>query len=209
MSARLVVMVSGSGTNLQALLDACRRGRLDARVVLVVSNRRDAYALVRAERAGVPGWYVPFDRGRTRRETYDAELAERVAGVHPDLIVLAGWMHIFSAAFLARFPRRVVNLHPALPGQFPGTRAIERAFAAFADGRIGHGGCMVHYAIPEVDAGDVIADTTVAFDENDTLESYRARVHAAEHRLIVAAIAAWLERAPGANHHTLPGGNAS
>lgn len=215
MSARLAVLVSGSGTNLQALLDACSDRRLDAQVVLVVSNRSQAYGLARAERAAVPALYLPFDRKRATRSAYDTALADRVAGAQPDLIVLAGWMHILSDAFLARFPERVVNLHPALPGQFPGTRAIERAFQAYGRGEIDHSGCMVHYAIPEVDAGQVIATATVAFRPGDTLESYATRMHAAEHRLIVQATDSWLKRhtagttAPGPQHRNAPTGGAS
>src|SRR5690606_6741498 len=112
-------LVSGSGTNLQAILDACATGRIAARTELVVSNRRGAYALERAARAGVPTRYHPLrpyrDAGRSR-ESYDADLAELVAAARPDWVVLAGWMHVLSPAFLDRFPGRVLNLHPALPG---------------------------------------------------------------------------------------------
>ena len=194
--ARLVVLISGSGTNLQAILDACAEGRLPAEVVLVVSNRKAAYGLVRAERAGVPTLYFPLkpyrDAGLSR-EQYDADLAERVAAYKPDLIVLAGWMHILSPAFLDRFPNRVINLHPALPGMFPGTHAIERAFEAFRRGEITHSGCMVHYAVPEVDAGPVIVQAEVPIYDTDTLETFEERMHTTEHRLIVEAIAHVLE----------------
>lgn len=188
--ARLVVLISGSGTNLQALIDATRNGRLPAQIVLVVSNRKNAYGLTRAAAADIPTLYFPLkpyrDAGE-RREAYDADLAAEIASYRPDLIVLAGWMHVLSPAFLHRFPRRVINLHPALPGQFAGTQAIERAFAAYERGEITHGGCMVHYAIAEVDAGEVIDQAVVAFAEDDSLEAFAARMHAAEHRLIVAA----------------------
>ena len=194
--ARLVVLISGSGTNLQAILDACAEDCLPAEVVLVVSNRKAAYGLVRAERAGVPTLYFPLkpyrDAGLSR-EQYDADLAERVAAYKPDLIVLAGWMHILSPAFLDRFPNRVINLHPALPGMFPGTHAIERAFEAFRRGEITHSGCMVHYAVPEVDAGPVIVQAEVPIYDTDTLETFEERMHTTEHRLIVEAIAKVLE----------------
>ncbi|MDT7884352.1 MAG: formyltransferase family protein, partial [Thermoflexus sp.] len=104
--SRLVVMISGFGSNLQAILDACAAGRLWAEVVLVVSNRKDAYGLVRAARAGVPTLYFPLRPYRERgldRTDYDRDLAERIAPYRPDLIVLAGWMHILSSAFLDRF----------------------------------------------------------------------------------------------------------
>lgn len=189
--ARLVVLISGSGTNLQALIDATMNGRLSAEIVGVVSNRQAAYGLVRAAQASIPTRYLPFkpyrDAGKSRAD-YDADLATAVAAFHPDLIVLAGWMHILSPAFLDQFPNRVINLHPALPGQFDGTHAIERAFDAFQRGEIDHSGCMVHVVIPAVDAGPVIAQTTVPILPEDTLNAFAARMHAAEHALIVTAV---------------------
>ncbi len=187
----LVVLISGSGTNLQALIAAVGNGRLPAKITGVISNRRDAYGLVRAQQAGIPTRYFPLkpytQAGRSRAE-YDAELAAEVSTYQPDLIVLAGWMHVLSPAFLNQFPGRVINLHPALPGQFAGTEAIARAYAAFQQGEITESGCMVHYAIPEVDAGAVIATRRVPIYPADTLEDFAARMHAAEHELIVAAV---------------------
>jgi phosphoribosylglycinamide formyltransferase-1 len=193
---RLVVMVSGSGTNLQAILDAIAARDLAAEVVLVVSNRRAAFGLERARKANVPALYVPLkpyrDQGLSRKQ-YDADLAAQISAYRPDLIVLAGWMHVLSPAFLDRFPQQVINLHPALPGTFPGTDGIQRAFEAHQRGEIEHGGCMVHYVIPEVDAGEIILQTVVPFEPSDTLETYERRMHAAEHKLIVAAIRACMK----------------
>ena len=192
MTQRLAVLISGSGSNLQAIIDAGAAGKLAAQVVVVVSNRRDAFGLARAERAGIPTRYFPLKpytaAGRPRAE-YDADLAAQVAAFAPDLVVLAGWMHVLSPAFLDRFPGRVLNLHPALPGQFAGTHAIQRAFDAFQRGEIDHTGVMVHWVVPEVDAGPVIASSTVPILPGDTLEDLEARMHAAEHRLLVDAIA--------------------
>jgi formyltetrahydrofolate-dependent phosphoribosylglycinamide formyltransferase len=188
---RLVVFISGSGSNLQAILDATAAGRLDAEVVLVVSNRKDAYGLTRAENAGVPTLYFPFKPYREAgqsREAYDAVLADRVSQYQPDLVVLAGWMHVLSPAFLDRFPKRVINLHPALPGTFIGVGGIEWAFEAYQRGELEHGGCMVHYVIPEVDAGPVIVQKPVPILPDDTLDTYAERVHAAEHRIMIEAI---------------------
>ncbi|MCB9079886.1 MAG: phosphoribosylglycinamide formyltransferase, partial [Anaerolineaceae bacterium] len=121
MPCRLVVLISGSGTNLQAILDSVAQKTLAAEVVAVVSNRQQAYGLTRAEQAGVPTVYFPLkpylEADRDRR-AYDADLAERVEVFEPDLIVLAGWMLVLSPAFLDRFPNRVINLHPALPDTF-------------------------------------------------------------------------------------------
>jgi len=194
---RIVVMVSGGGTNLQALIDAVESGALPAQIALVVSNRRDAYALQRAEQQGIPSLYFPLkpytNAGRTRAD-YDADLASEIAKSEPDLIVLAGWMHVLSPAFLEHFPNQMINLHPALPGEFPGANAIDRAFAAFCADEINISGCMVHYVIPEVDAGEVIASAAVPFLKADTLDSYAERLHAAEHQLLVYATRLALSR---------------
>lgn len=185
--SRLVVLVSGQGTNLGALLDACAGGVLDATIVAVVSNRADAYGLVRAEHAGVPTVVVTAEAGEARPD-YDRRLVDAVAPFAPDLVVLAGWMRILTPTFVGRFP--VLNLHPALPGQFPGTNAIERAFAAWEAGEITESGVMVHW-VPDagVDDGPVIVQTVVPFVSGDTLETFATRIHAVEHRAIVEAVA--------------------
>ena len=187
---RLIVLISGSGSNLQALLDAIAAEELPAQVVLVVANKADAYGLVRAEQAGVATLVFPYQPYKLAgREAYDGALAAVIAPYQPDLIVLAGWMRILTPAFLNAFPHKVINLHPALPGQFVGTHAIERAFEAYQQGEITHSGCMVHYAIPEVDAGPVLATAEVPLYPSDTLADFSARMHTAEHHLIVAATA--------------------
>ena len=201
MPPRLVVFISGSGTNLQAILDATAGQQLQAQIVRVVSNRKAAYGLVRAESAGVPTLYFPLkpylDRGASRVE-YDLALAEQVKTYQPDLLVLAGWMHVLSADFLSAIPCPVINLHPALPGTFPGIDAIERSFEAFQRGEITTGGCMVHYVVPEVDAGAVIAQANVPINAGDDLGAFEARMHETEHRLIVEAIQIVLGQAKSA-----------
>ncbi|MBZ0284221.1 MAG: phosphoribosylglycinamide formyltransferase [Anaerolineae bacterium] len=191
MTAKLVVLISGSGTNLQAIMDAITEGVLTAQIALVVSNRKAAYGLTRAENGDIPTLYFPLkpylDSGKTRTD-YDRDLGAKISPHEPDLIVLAGWMHVLSLAFLEQFPQKVINLHPALPGEFPGTDAVGRTFAAYQAGEVTHGGCMVHYVVPEVDAGPVIAHTIVPFETGDTLETFEARLHTTEHRLIVEAI---------------------
>ncbi len=188
-------MVSGSGTNLQAILDATGQSGatadgtapagLEAEVVLVISNDPDAYALKRAEAAGVPTTVMPH-KGRDRDE-YDTELAYEATIVGADLVVLAGWNRLLSHPFLSR--HTVINLHPAKPGAFPGLDAIARAFDAWERGEAESGGVMVHYVPDEgVDNGPVIAWEEVAIEEGDTVESFESRVHRTEHRLLVESI---------------------
>lgn len=186
--ARLVVLISGSGSNLQAILDACQRGELPAQVVAVFSNKAEAYGLERARRAGIPACYLPKTKEQQRCE-YDAALATQVAEYAPDWVLLAGWMRLLSSAFLDRFPGRVVNLHPALPGTFPGTQAIERAFQAYQQGEIQHTGVMVHLVPDEgVDCGPVLAEQIVPIHPQDTIESLQERIHTVEHHLYVAVL---------------------
>jgi len=187
--ARLVVLVSGNGSNLQAILDACADGRIDGDVVAVISNRLDAPALERADRAGVPSVRIAVHEGEARAD-YDARLADVVAGFAPDYVVLAGWLRILTMSFLGWFPDRVVNLHPALPGELPGTCAIERAWE---EGRLGErerSGVMVHLVPDEgVDDGPVLGTRTVALQPDESLDGFAERMHAAEHALLVDVLA--------------------
>lgn len=183
--ARLVVLISGHGSNLQAILEACASGELPAQVTAVISNKSQAYGLERARLAGVPAVYQPKPQAQAR-QAYDAALADLAASYQPDWIVLAGWMRLLSSAFLGRFAGRVINLHPALPGAFAGTEAIARAFEAYRRGEIEHTGVMVHLVPDEgMDSGPVLAQEVVPIFADDSLETLAARVHAVEHRLLV------------------------
>lgn len=189
--SNLVILLSGHGSNLQAILDACASGELQARVVAVISNQSEAFGLERARRSKVPALAKPKPRDQDRR-AYDAELADLVASYQPDWIVLAGWLRVLSSAFLDRFPDRVINLHPALPGAFPGMHAIARAYAAHQRGEIDHTGVMVHLVPDEgVDSGPVLAQAEVIIQPTDTLESLEARIHQTEHRLLIETLKAY------------------
>ena len=133
--SRLVVLISGNGSNLQAILDACISGELPASVISVIANKADAHGLTRASKAGVESIYFVKLENESRRD-YDTRLADQVTTKLPDYVILAGWMRLLTSAFLDHFPNRVVNLHPALPYTFPGTHAIERAYNAFQRGEI-------------------------------------------------------------------------
>ncbi len=190
---RLVVLISGNGSNLQAILDACQSGELNSKVVSVVSNKADAYGLTRARNAGVEAIHFAKQGDESRNE-YDARLAELVSSKQPDYVILAGWMRILTSSFLSHFPNRVVNLHPALPDTFPGTHAIERAFEAYGRGEIEHTGIMVHHVPDEgVDNGPVLATEIVPIHKEDTLETLEIRVHQTEHTLLVKTIKSLLK----------------
>ncbi len=188
--SRVVVLVSGNGSNLQAVLDACDSGVLRelADVVAVVSDRSDAFALQRAVTSGVPSVHIGQHTDEARTD-YDARLAELVTGFEPDLVVLAGWMRILTTSFLGCFPARVVNLHPARPGELPGTHAIERAWQEALAGEREATGVMVHL-VPdeEVDAGPILATEDVVIHPDDSLETLESRIHAVEHRLLIDTI---------------------
>ena len=164
------VLVSGSGTNLQALLDAALP------VTAVAANRQDAFALVRAREAGVPTATFSLDchADRTERDLVMATWLEE-RGV--ELVVLAGFMHLLTPPFLMRFPQRVVNVHPSLLPAFPGAHAIDDALAAGVETT----GVSVHYVDDGVDTGPLIAQEEVAVEPRDTLAE---RIHAVEHRLL-------------------------
>ena len=182
---RLVVLVSGSGSNLQAIIDACADERLPAEVVAVVSNKPDVFALQRADAAGVPAVHVGVHPGEDRSD-YDARLTDVVAGFDPDLVVLAGWMRILTMSFLGWFPNRVVNLHPALPGDLPGTRAIERAWDEATAGERTTTGVLVHLVPDEgVDDGPVLGTATIEIDVDAGFDAFASLVHDTEHRLLV------------------------
>lgn len=188
---RIVVLASGRGTNAQALIDACsdRSGSgIDAAaVVAVVSDQPNAAVLERATRAGVAAAPLLRTPGEERRE-YDRRLVALVGSLQPDLVVLAGWMRILTMEFLGAVGVPVVNLHPALPGELPGTNAIERAFEERSGGRT-ESGVMVHLVPDEgVDTGPVLATARVQILDGDTLETFAERMHAAEHRLLVDTV---------------------
>ncbi len=186
--ARLVVMISGNGSNLQAILDACRKGELDAEVVAVFSNQPEAYGLERARLANVPAHVLKKSK-EVSREEYDRTLADAVSAYQPDWVILAGWMRLLTMEFLGRFAGRVVNIHPALPGAFPGTHAIERAWEAWQKGEIKQTGVMIHLVLDEsIDCGPVLAVREVPIHPDDTLESLEERIHQTEHKLYVETI---------------------
>lgn len=190
MTARIAVLASGNGSNLQAILEACADGRVDATVVAVVSDRATAGALDRARRHAVETVIaVPVDAGVDRRR-WDGVIADLVSATRPDWVVLAGFMRILSSAFLDLFPGRVLNVHPALPGELPGMHAVARALEEARRGQRSVTGVMVHLVPDEgVDDGPVLATVTVPITADDDFDSLTIRVHAAEHQVLVETLA--------------------
>lgn len=179
---RVAVLVSGSGTNLQAVLDAEEAGTLGAKVVVVFSNKREAYALTRAAKRGVPTEVL--EATSNDREAYDREAAALISKHGPDLLVFAGYMRIATKAFVERFPDRIINIHPALLPAFPGMHAQQQAL----DAGVKVTGCTTHFVRAEVDAGPIILQAAVPVEEGDTVETLTARVLKEEHRILPESI---------------------
>lgn len=183
MTARLVVLVSGSGTNLQALLDACEDPAYGARVVAVGADRDGIEGLARAERAGVPTFVKAVGQFSTR-EHWDRAFADTVAGFDPDLVVLAGFMKLVGPEFLTRFGGRVVNTHPALSPSFPGMHGPADALAY----GVKVTGCTLFVVDAGVDTGPIVAQQAVPVEDDDTPESLHERIKVAERRMLVDAV---------------------
>ncbi|KAF2201138.1 phosphoribosylglycinamide formyltransferase [Delitschia confertaspora ATCC 74209] len=207
----LTVLISGNGSNLQALIDACASGALpNTKITHVISNRKSAYGLTRARNAAIPTSYhnlIPYknkhpstpEGTQLARAEYDADLASLIlnSNPRPDIIVCAGWMHILAPTFLnpiAEAGVKVINLHPALPGEFAGANAIQRAYEAFQKGEVKRTGVMIHEVIAEVDAGAAIATQEVELKEGESLDDLETRIHAVEHVLIVEGTYETLEK---------------
>jgi len=196
--SRIAILVSGSGSNLQALIDAIESGELTGvEIALVVSNRADAQGLQRALKHKIPAMYLPWKA----KEEAEERLASLLDLFHIDLVILAGWMRIFTPRFIDRYPQRILNLHPALLPEnglgnttttsdgsiipaFRGLHVVQRAL----DAGVKVTGSTVHYVVPEVDAGPVIVRAEVAIREDDTEETLHERIKVVEHRLIVEAV---------------------
>lgn len=207
---RIVVLVSGNGSNLQAMMEACKQGRLHATVAAVFSNRADAYGLERARDAGIPAHALDA-RDFAGREAFDAALADSIDAYAPDLVVLAGYMRILSAGFVRHYAGRMLNIHPSLLPKYPGLHTHRQALA---NGDADHG-ASVHFVTEELDGGPVILQAKVPVFDGDSEEDLQARVQVLEHqiyplvaewfvsgRLVMRDDAAWLdgERLPAVGH---------
>lgn len=198
---RIGVLVSGSGSNLQSIIDRLHLSDSPVEVAVVLSDNPDAYGLKRAAAAGISSAVFPMGDYPDRSQ-HDLAMADDLKRHGVELVVLAGYMLIVTPAFLERFPRRVINLHPSLLPAFPGATAIEDAFRC----GVRVTGVTVHFVDEGVDTGPVILQEAVAIDPGDALEDLTARIHETEHRLLpeaIALIAAGRVQADGENFHRI------
>jgi phosphoribosylglycinamide formyltransferase-1 len=180
---RLGVLISGSGTNLQAIIDGCAEGTLDAEVAVVVSDKASAFGLERARKANIPAVFL--DRADFEDITgFNREIARVLLEHQVGLVVMAGYMRLLGRRVLESFPGRVMNIHPALLPAFPGASGVGDAFAY----GVKVTGVTVHFADESFDNGPIIAQEPVIIEETDTVETLEARIHELEHRLYPRAI---------------------
>ncbi|CAG9421631.1 phosphoribosylglycinamide formyltransferase [Providencia alcalifaciens] len=181
----IVVLISGSGSNLQSIIDACQRHEIDGQIVAVISNKSDAYGLVRAQEAGIPALCVS-SKAFTERQAYDAALLDAIEQYQPDLVALAGFMRILTPDFVKHFTGKMLNIHPSLLPKYPGLHTHRRALE---NGDKEHG-TSVHFVTEELDGGPIILQGYVPVLPQDTEDDLVERVKLQEH-LIYPQVIAW------------------
>jgi len=184
----IAVFVSGNGTNLQAVIDAVSRGVIKAKIALVVSNNKDAYALTRAKNAGIET-FILSHKGFSSREDYDKEVIKELKKKKIDLVVLAGFMRLLSPLFVKKYKNKILNIHPSLLPQFKGTHGIKDAFRSGAKKT----GVTVHFVDEELDHGAIVLQEAVKIEEKDTPESLEEKIHKVEHKLYPEAVRLFVE----------------
>ncbi|MEE9499811.1 MAG: phosphoribosylglycinamide formyltransferase [Candidatus Omnitrophota bacterium] len=184
----IAVFVSGNGTNLEAIIDAISRGEIKAKIALVVSDNKDAYALVRAKKANVET-FVLSPKDFKSREDYDRKIIKELEKRSVRLVVLAGFMRLLSPYFVRQYKNKIMNIHPALLPSFKGTHGIKDAFEYGMEMT----GVTVHFVDGELDHGPIILQEAVSIDGDDTLETLEEKIHKVEHRLYPKAIRLFVE----------------
>jgi len=183
LNTRAVILISGSGSNLQAFIDQVAAGELDLDINLVISNTADAYGLKRATDAGIDNTCINHKHFDSRL-AFDKALIERIDQTNPDIVILAGFMRILTEDFVLHYRNRLVNIHPSLLPKYPGTNTHQRAIDA---GDEWHG-ASIHFVVPEVDAGPIILQGRLAIKVEDTSESLQQRINKIEHQLYPLAV---------------------
>lgn len=183
MKKRIVVLISGSGSNFQAILDHCQQASIDGQIVAVISNRDDAFGLKRAEMAGIPSHFIDH-KSFNGRENFDQALIQQIDAYQPDLVVLAGFMRILSADFVRHYMGRLFNIHPSLLPRYKGLNTHQRVIEA---GDSEHG-CTVHFVTEELDGGPLVIQAKITVQTSDTIETLQTKVHALEHQIYPLAV---------------------
>ncbi|MBQ4835421.1 phosphoribosylglycinamide formyltransferase [Pseudoalteromonas luteoviolacea] len=182
---RIVVLISGSGSNLQAIIDHCQAGNINGEIVSVISNKGDAYGLVRADKANI-NTHVLSHKDFDSREAYDEQLAKLIDSCNPDLVVLAGFMRILTSGLVQKFKGKMLNIHPSLLPKYQGLNTHQRAI----DANDAYHGASVHFVTEELDGGPVVVQAKVAILPDDTAETLAKRVHEQEH-VIYPLVVKW------------------
>lgn len=180
---RAVVLISGSGSNLQAFIDHVASGELPIEICLVVSNKADAFGLKRAHSVGIRTSTIDHRKFDSRTD-FDQALMQEIDSVQPDIVILAGFMRILTAGFVLHYQHRLVNIHPSLLPKYPGTNTHQRAL----DAQDQWHGASIHFVVPEVDAGPIILQGQLSIGSDDTSDSLQQRIHKIEHILYPLAI---------------------
>lgn len=190
---RIGVLASGSGTNLQAIMDGCSRGEIRGQVVVVISNNPKARALDRARLAGIPA-VAMHHRAFPDRDTFDAKLVEILHSYEVDLVCLAGFMRVLGPSFIRQFPDRIMNIHPALLPAFGGLGMFgDRVHQTVLDSGVRFSGCTIHFANEAPDGGPIILQAIVPVLDTDTAQSLAERILVEEHRLYPEAVKLFAE----------------
>ena len=183
---KAVILISGSGSNLQAFIDQVKQERLDIDIALVVSNKENAYGLERAQLANIPTACINH-KDFSSRLLFDQALIKEIDQHSPDIVILAGFMRILTSEFVEHFENRLINIHPSLLPKYPGTNTHQRALDAKDEWH----GASIHFVVTEVDAGPIILQGRMPINQHDTADTLQQRIHKIEHQIYPLAVK-WL-----------------
>jgi len=180
---KIIVLISGNGSNLQAIIDACKSGMIDGNVVGVISNKANVFGLERAKKNNIPSEVINHNNFGTREE-FDQELVTSIKSYQPDLIVLAGFMRILSPIMTSAFKNKMINIHPSLLPKYPGLKTHEQVIA----NNDAEHGVTIHSVSEELDGGPIIAQSKIVVHKNQQLEDLIERIHKIEHKIFPKVI---------------------
>ncbi|MDI6916719.1 MAG: phosphoribosylglycinamide formyltransferase [Thermoplasmatales archaeon] len=190
---KLAVLASGGGTDLQSIIDASESHEIDARIVVVISDRKNAFALERARKHSIDAYFVSTEN--KNREEHEKEISEIIDNYNADLIVLAGYLRMFTPYFISKYRNKIINIHPALVPFFGGKGMYgEKVHKAVLDSGMKISGCSVHFVDESIDGGPIIIQKAVRIKEDDTVETLASRVLEQEHKILPKAVQLFAEK---------------